>query len=76
MPKIQWNDLPPALRDHLLDRARERKIEIEDLYKLKLWNRILTRQTVLDSRISGRSRFAVKASIPRRFFFEVSLLPE
>jgi len=25
------------LRDHLFDRARERQISIEDLYKLKLW---------------------------------------
>jgi hypothetical protein len=37
MPKIQWTDLPTALRDHLLDRARERKVAMEDLYKLKLW---------------------------------------
>jgi len=26
MPKIQWTNLPPALRDHLFDRLRERKI--------------------------------------------------
>lgn len=37
MPKIQWNDLPIALRDHLFERARERRISVEDLYKLKLW---------------------------------------
>lgn len=37
MPKIQWNDLPPALRNHLLERARERQVSAEDLYKLKLW---------------------------------------
>lgn len=37
MPKIQWSDLPPDLREHLLDRARERKISIENLYALKLW---------------------------------------
>lgn len=37
MPPIQWVDLPPDLRTHLLDRARERKISFEDLYKLKLW---------------------------------------
>ncbi len=37
MPKIQWTGLPPALRDHLLDRLRERKITAEDLYALKLW---------------------------------------
>lgn len=37
MPKIQWTDLPPALRDHLFDRVRERKISGEDLWQLKVW---------------------------------------
>ena len=37
MPKIQWIDLPAPLRDHLFDRLRERKITVEDLYRLKLW---------------------------------------
>ena len=37
MPKIQWTDLPEALRDHLFERLAERKITSEDLYKLKLW---------------------------------------
>lgn len=37
MPKIQWRDLPPALRDHLFERLRERKISAEDLYRLKAW---------------------------------------
>jgi len=26
MPKIQWSNLPPELRDHRFERARERKI--------------------------------------------------
>lgn len=37
MPKIQWTNLPTALRDHLLDRLRERHITTDDLYRLKLW---------------------------------------
>jgi hypothetical protein len=37
MPKIQWTNLPPALRQHLFDRLEERKITAEDLYQLKLW---------------------------------------
>lgn len=36
MPKIQWTDLPPALRDHLFDRVRERRIDAEDLWQLKV----------------------------------------
>lgn len=37
MPKIQWDDLPVDLREHLFDRGRERKISFEDIYRLKLW---------------------------------------
>lgn len=37
MPKIQWTDLPTALRDHLFERLRERRITAEDLFKLKQW---------------------------------------
>jgi hypothetical protein len=37
MPKIQWTDLPTALRNHLFQRLTDRKITAEDLYKLKLW---------------------------------------
>ena len=37
MPRIQWKGLAPALRDHLFDRLRDRKITVEDLYQLKLW---------------------------------------
>ena len=37
MPKIQWSNLPAALRDHLFERLRERKISVADLYRLKLW---------------------------------------
>lgn len=37
MPKIQWSGLPPALREHLFERLRERKISAEDLYRLKVW---------------------------------------
>ena len=37
MPRIQWTDLPAALRVHLIERVRERRIDAEDLYRLKLW---------------------------------------
>jgi len=40
MPKIQWTDLPPALRDHLFERLRERRISVEDLYQLRLWRQL------------------------------------
>jgi len=37
MPKIRWAGLPPALRDHLFERLRERRISADDLYQLKVW---------------------------------------
>ncbi|HEY7574411.1 MAG TPA: hypothetical protein VIB08_04565 [Thermoanaerobaculia bacterium] len=37
MPKIQWTELPVALRDHLFERLRERRISADDLFQLKLW---------------------------------------
>lgn len=37
MPKIEWKDLPPNLRDHLFERRAERKLTTDDLYKLKEW---------------------------------------
>lgn len=37
MPRVQWADLPVALRDHLFERLRERQITASDLYELKLW---------------------------------------
>jgi hypothetical protein len=37
MPKIEWKDLPEALRTHLFERLRERKITTEDLLRLKRW---------------------------------------
>jgi hypothetical protein len=37
MPKVQWADLPKALREHLFERLRERKVTAADLYALRLW---------------------------------------
>ena len=37
MPKIEWTNLPDAIRKHLLLRLKERQITEGDLYQLKLW---------------------------------------
>jgi hypothetical protein len=38
MPQIEkWSRLPPALRDHLVDRMHDRNISIEDLNALRIW---------------------------------------
>jgi len=43
MPRIRWSGLPPALRDHLFDRLRERKITAEDLQGLGGLARLMVR---------------------------------
>ena len=69
MPKIQWDALPPTIRDHLLDRAREREVSFDDLYQLKLW-----RESSPDApdgpctRTLALSNYAARASIRRLFF--------
>jgi hypothetical protein len=57
MPKIQWVALPLALRDHLFERLRERKISAEDLFQLKLWR---------ESEPSARKVFGTRTSAPSR----------
>jgi hypothetical protein len=38
MPKIErWSKFPPAIRDHLIERMRERSIRIDDLNRLRVW---------------------------------------
>ena len=38
MPKIEtWGNLPAGVRQHLIDRMRDRAISIADLNHLRLW---------------------------------------
>ena len=38
MPKIDdWGNLPAGVRQHLIDRLRDRAISIADLNRLRLW---------------------------------------
>jgi hypothetical protein len=38
VPKIEtWSRLPAAVRDHLIERMRDRNITLDDLNKLRLW---------------------------------------
>ena len=38
MPRIEtWGNLPPGVRQHLIDRMRDRAISIADLNYLRLW---------------------------------------
>ena len=38
MPKIEtWSKMPAGIRQHLIDRMRDRSIGISDLNQLRLW---------------------------------------
>jgi len=38
MPKIErWDRFPDAVRSHLIDRMRDRSINLQDLNQLRLW---------------------------------------
>ena len=38
MPKIElWSNFPAALRQHLIERMRDRSITLADLNQLRLW---------------------------------------
>jgi len=38
MPKIEsWDNLPPGVRQHLIDRMRDRAIKISELNQFRLW---------------------------------------
>jgi hypothetical protein len=38
MPKIAtWSEMPAAVREHLAERMRDRKIGLDDLNRLRLW---------------------------------------
>jgi hypothetical protein len=38
MPKIaSWSQMPVAIRNHLIERMRDRKISVDDLNRLRLW---------------------------------------
>jgi hypothetical protein len=38
MPRIEtWSRLPPAIREHLVQRMHDRNISLEDLNQLRVW---------------------------------------
>jgi len=38
MPQIAtWSELPAGVRNHLVERMRDRRISLEDLNQLRLW---------------------------------------
>jgi hypothetical protein len=38
MPQIErWDNLPKAVRQHLIERMRDRAVSVSDLNRLRLW---------------------------------------
>jgi hypothetical protein len=69
MPKIEsWDNLPANVRQHLMDRMRERTISINDLNQLRLW--IMTQPEVPDGdwyKNFGSFKICGRGSYPNTF---------
>ena len=40
MPQLErWDNLPEGVRQHLIERMRDREISVSDLHQLRLWGR-------------------------------------
>jgi len=69
MPKIEcWTNLPASVRDHLIDRMRDRAISIADLNQLRRW--IDTRPEVSEGdwyKDFGSFKLCGRGSYPKTF---------
>ncbi|PYR95845.1 MAG: hypothetical protein DMG15_11395 [Acidobacteria bacterium] len=78
MPKIElWSNFPSALRQHLIERMRDRSITLADLNQLRLW--IETDPEVPDDewyKDFGHSNYAEKGDIRKLSCCQVSQLEE
>jgi hypothetical protein len=70
MPQIEsWPRIPAAIRDHLIERMRDRNISLDDLNQLRVWleTKPMSPQGS-GTKISAPSNCAARASIPKHFF--------
>jgi hypothetical protein len=76
MPRIAgWSQLPHAIRDHLVERMRDRKISLDDLNQLRLWIESTPEVPRASGiRTSGHSNCAVRQAIPRPSYSPVKRL--
>ena len=68
MPQLErWDNLPEAVRQHLIERMRDRAISVSDLNQLRLWveTRLRCRRAA-GARISALSRSAAADPIRKR----------
>lgn len=71
MPRIEsWDNLPTNVRQHLIDRMRERAITIADLNHLRLW--IASQPEVPEGdwyKNFGSFKICGRGSYPKTFLF-------
>ena len=69
MPQIEsWSRLPQAVRDHLVERMRDRKISLDDLNQLRLW--VESKPNVPDGlwyKDFGSFKLCGEGSLPKTF---------
>jgi hypothetical protein len=69
MPRLEsWDNLPANVRQHLIDRMRERAISIADLNQLRLW--IATQPDVPEGnwyKDFGSFKICGRSSYPKTF---------
>jgi hypothetical protein len=72
MPQLErWDNLPEGVRQHLIERMRDREISVSDLNQLRLW--VETRPEVpgaTGTRISALSKSAAADRTQRRSYSE------
>jgi hypothetical protein len=69
MPKIDcWDDLPPNVRLHLIERMGDRAISLADLSQLRLWVETQPEVPVgIGTKTLALSKFADAARTPKHF---------
>ncbi len=69
MPQLErWNNLPEGVRQHLIERMRDREISVSDLNQLRLW--VETRPEVPEGdwyKDFGSFRVCGRGSYPKTF---------
>jgi hypothetical protein len=69
MPKIHaWDKFPAAVRQHLIERMRDRSIGIDDLNRLRLW--VESAPEVPDDdwyKVFGSFKICGRGSLPKTF---------
>lgn len=69
MPQIEgWSRLPQPVRDHLIERMRDRKISLDDLNQVRLW--IESRPSIPEGfwyKDFGSFKLCGEASFPKTF---------